>query len=102
MSSLRDSPAGSLDRGNLAIDDTDRAVGVRCHNRVMGSDDKGFAGLLAQVGDEFEDILTIFGIQVTRRLIGNHKSRVGSQRPRNRDALLLATGELVRAVRQAM
>src|SRR5579885_564869 len=61
----------------------------------MGSDDEGLARLRAQIGDELEDILAVFRVQVARRLIGNHKGRVGRQRAGNGDALLLAAGKLV-------
>src|SRR5258707_7693771 len=99
---LRDSLTGSIDRGNLTIYDTNGAISVGCNNGIVGSDDESLARLLTQVRDEFEDIITILGIQVTRRLIGNHEGRVGCQRTRNRYSLLLATGELVGAMLQAM
>jgi hypothetical protein len=38
------------------------------------------------------------GVEVPRRLVGEHNLRLGGECPRNGNALLLATGELARVM----
>lgn len=68
----------------------------------MGSDNKRFAGLLTQIGNQFEDVLAVFRVQVSRRLISDNKGGVGCQGTRDSYALLLATGKLVGSMGETM
>ncbi len=47
-----------------------------------------------QPGQEVEDLGLAVGVQVARGLVGQHDGRARDDRPRDGDALLLATGEL--------
>src|SRR4051794_20094579 len=47
---------------------------------------------------QVEHALARFEVEVSGRLVGEKKHRIGEQRARDRDALLLATAELVREV----
>ena len=46
-----------------------------------------------------EDLLRRRAVEVAGRLVGDDQRRIGDQRARDRDALLLAAGQLVRVVR---
>src|SRR5258708_2011679 len=68
----------------------------------MSSDDKCLTRLLTQECNKFEDVVAIFGIQISRWLISNHESWVSCQRTSNRYTLLLTSRKLVGAMLQAM
>src|SRR5438309_2168474 len=88
----------AIEFGDPAIDDADRAVRVRGDDRVVSGDDKGLAGLLAQLRNQLEHIFAVAGIEVAGWLVGDDQGGIGSQRPCAGYALLLATGELIGTV----
>jgi hypothetical protein len=51
-----------------------------------------------QFVEQREDLLRRVAVEVAGRLVGEHDCRRADQRPRDRHALALAAGELVRAV----
>ena len=60
----------------------------------MRNDDDRDAGFAVDVADEFQDGSGRFRIQRAGGFIAQQHVRVRSQRPRDRDALLLTAGEL--------
>ena len=48
----------------------------------MCSNDKGFPCLFAQVGDQFQHILAVFGVQVACWLVSDYKGWIGGQSTR--------------------
>ncbi len=69
---------------------------------VVGDHDDRLAELVDGGAQEGEDLATRAGVQVARRLVGEDEVRPGDERAGHGDALLLTTGELARAVRQAV
>ena len=69
---------------------------------VVGDHDDGLAELVDGGAQEGEDLATRAGVEVARRLVGEDQIRPGSQGAGDGDALLLATGELTRAMGQAV
>src|SRR5258706_7631360 len=49
-----------------------------------------------EVGKEFHDFVTMGGVEITCRFIGEDELRLSDDRTGNRDALLLPAGELLR------
>ena len=60
------------------------------HNRLLE--------LLVQAVEQVHDLAGGHLVQVSRRLVGNKDRRVGDDRARDRDTLLLASGKLLRIV----
>ncbi len=58
----------------------------------MGHDQDGLAQLAIELIDQRQYFLAGGPIEVARRLIGNDQRRVGNQRARDRNALLLTAG----------
>ena len=69
---------------------------------VVGDHDDRLAELVDGGAHEGEDLAAGAGVEVARRLVGEDEVRPRGQRPGDGDALLLTTGELARAVRQAV
>ena len=84
-----------VDLGNSAIDDTNSAIRVGGHDWIVGGDDKGLAGLLAQFSDELEHIFAVAGIEVAGWLVSNHEGGIGCQGTGNRYTLLFAARKLI-------
>ena len=69
---------------------------------VMRHQDRGQSVARMHSLDERKDPVRGRGIQISSRLIGQQHSRVGHQRPSQRNALLLAAGKLSRLVFRAV
>ena len=94
------SPAPSCTiRPSLRHDD---AVGHRGGVRVVRDHHDGLAEVVDRVPQQAQDLVGRLGVQVAGRLVGEHHRRAVDQRTRHGDALLLAAGQLGRAVRQAI
>jgi len=63
---------------------------------IVGGHDQGSASAGMEVDQQIENSRTRHGVQVAGRLVGEEQRRVDDQRPRNRDPLLLTTGQLRR------
>ena len=87
---------------DLAVGEEEHAVGDRRGVRVVGD----HHGRLAEVGDhaaqEREDLAAGARVEVAGRLVGEHDRRPRDERAGDRDALLLAAGELGRAVAEPL
>ena len=80
---------------DLAVGELDHAPAHLVHHRhVVGGDQHRRAGLVDPV-DQLHDPDRGLGIEVAGRLVGDQQRRVVDERARDRDALLLAAGELV-------
>jgi hypothetical protein len=66
----------------------------------VGHHDHRLAQALDDVADQGEDLATGVGVQRAGRLVGEEDIRACDERPGDRDALLLAAGELGRAMAQ--
>ena len=71
-------------------------------DRVVGDHDDRLAELVDRAPQQPEDLLRGRGVEVAGRLVGEDHRRLGGERARHGDALLLAAGELGRAVRAAV
>ena len=60
---------------------------------LVGYHDHGLTGFI-QALENFHDVLARFGVEVTRRLVGQDQLRVGDQSTGASDSLLLAAGKL--------
>ena len=58
--------------------------------RIVRHHHDGFAELEIQAVEQFEDVCRRLPVQIAGRLVGDHQQRVGHQRARDRDSLLLA------------
>ena len=76
------------------------AVGVRGRDRVVGDHDDGLAELADAVAQQAEHLRAGAGVEVAGRLVGEDDLGPGDQRPGDGDPLLLAAGQLRRAVPQ--
>jgi hypothetical protein len=72
------------------------------HRRVVGRDDRGDLLGPDDRPQELHDHVPGVGIELARRLVGEEEARLVRQGPGEGDALLLAAGELVRAVPRAI
>ena len=70
--------------------------------RVVRDHDDRLAELAVQPVEQAQDLLAGRAVEVAGRLVGDDQRRVGDDRARDRDALLLAAGELVRIVVHAV
>jgi hypothetical protein len=89
-----------LPRGSSTIDDSpvlqeDDPVGVGGDARVVGDDDHRPPPVVGHLAQQPGDLFRRVGVQVARRLVGQHQGRVGHQGAGHGHALLLAAGELV-------
>src|SRR5215217_3979398 len=62
--------------------------------RVRHLDDR--RSPLVQFAEQLHDLLALAGVQVARRLVGEDYLRIGDDRPRHRDELLLTARQLIR------
>ena len=67
----------------------------------MRHDDERGPTFAVEIEEEVEDLPRGCGIEVARGLIGEDEAGLEEERARDRDALLLAAGELPRLVREA-
>src|SRR5207249_6712591 len=73
------------------------APAVRGDIGLVGDHDDGLPELVEPLEDR-EDLRARVGVEVPRRLVRENHRGIVEQRPRDRDALLLSTGELAGAV----
>ncbi len=78
---------------DLAVVESDPAVGESRHLGIVGDHDNGVA-LVMQVGQQVGDDLLVGGVKVSSGLVGQQDGRVIDESPGDADALLLAAGEL--------
>ena len=86
-----------LDLVDLSIGEMDHALGVFGGDRIVCHHDDGHA-LLVQGAQEVQDLAPGVTVEVAGRFIGDDQDRIVDQRPRDRHALLLSTGEFLRLV----
>ena len=92
--------AGALVAHDAALGDLDHAPAHAVdHRLVVRRDDDRRAGAVDPV-EQLHDPDRRLGIEVAGRLVGQQQRRVVDERARDRDALLLAAGELVGIVVQ--
>jgi hypothetical protein len=84
----------------LAVADEHHAVGDRGRQRVVGDHQRRLAELVDHRPQELEDLSARARVEVAGRLVGEHDRGPRHERARHRHPLLLAAGELARAVRE--
>ena len=95
-------------RGRLAVvhdppvGEHQQAVGERGGVRVVGDHHDRLVEVVDGVAQQFEHVVGGLRVEVAGRLVGEHDRRARDQRARDGDALLLAAGQLGRAVVQAV
>jgi 2-keto-3-deoxy-galactonokinase len=70
--------------------------------RVVGDHHGRLAERVDRVAQQGEDLAAVVESRLPGRLVGEHHARARDERAGHGDALLLAAGELGRAVRQAL
>ena len=71
-----------------------RALGVLRRLRIVRDHDDRLLELAVEPLQQIERLLRVLRVEVTGRLVGDDDGRVGDDGTRDRDALLLAAGEL--------
>ena len=89
-----------LQLDDLPVPKRHAAVHARGDVHVVGRDDDGEPGGAHQLGQRVEHVLGGARVEIAGRLVGQQDARRVGDRARDRDALLLAAGELRRAVRR--
>lgn len=79
-----------------AIVEGENAVGPVEGCVIVGRHEKGRIGVADEVGQEGQDVLSGFEIEVARGLVGKNQERVVHQGASDSHPLLLATGEPIR------
>ena len=82
--------------GEKAVADLQDAVGDRADLRVVRDDEERAVLLLGQRAEHLEDLAADLRVEVRGRLVGEQDRRLARQGPGDRDALLLAAGEIAR------
>jgi hypothetical protein len=85
-----------------SIDQDDQPVGVGGRVGVVRDHDDGLAELVGRPAQELEQIGGGLGIQVAGRLVGEDDRRLVDEGPGDRNALLLAAGELGGPMRETV
>jgi hypothetical protein len=88
--------------GEHALLELHDAVRLRRSLRIVCHHDDRLADFAIQTIEESQYLLRGGAIEIAGRLVGDDDRRVGDERTRNRDALLLAAGELIRIVIHAI
>ena len=73
-----------------------------CKRQVVGGDQGGQLVLPVQSRDQFKNQFSGASVEIAGRLIGQQHLRLGDERPRQRQPLLLASGKLARAMMPAL
>ena len=84
----------------LAVGQEHDEVRIRGGERVVGDHDDRLAMLVDGAAQELEHLRRGVRVEVAGRLVGEDQLGPADQRSRTRDPLLLAAGQLARAVRQ--
>ena len=82
---------------DLAVAESDLALGEGCHFRIMRDHDDGVSGCVEFAEDVDYDLL-ICGVEVAGRLVGEQDRRVVDESAGDADALLLSAAEFARQV----
>src|SRR5262245_4752733 len=82
---------------HLAVLQAHDALAVRCHVRLVRNDDDGLS-VVVQLVEQREDLDAGLRVEVARRLVSEKDRRVRDERARDRNALPLAAGQLIRQV----
>ena len=99
MRSRTDSGVGAMDLvDDAAVGEEDDPVGVAGRHRVVGHHHDGLAELAHGLPHEREDLGAGAAVEVPGRLVGEDDLGPAGEGPGHGDALLLAAGELARAV----
>ena len=85
-------------RHEHALVEMQRALGARRRVRIVRHHDDGLALVAIERLQQIEDLVARLAIEVARRLVAEQQRRVGDDRARDADALLLAARELARIV----
>ncbi len=85
--------ARALVLDDLAVAQPDHALGLRGDVGLVGDQDHR-ASFEVQTGENPKHVLGGVRVEVARRLVRQNQRRIGHDRARHRDALLLAPGEL--------
>ena len=80
-----------------AVGEIEHAIRIGRGERVVGHHHHGLAERVDDVAQQVEDLAARAGVQRAGRLVGEHHLRAREQRAGDRDALLLAAGQLARA-----
>ena len=64
------------------------------HALAVGHDDEGRAAGAVHLEEKLRDLVTRRGIEIARRLVGQHEGRIQHQGPGDGDPLALTSGEL--------
>ncbi len=73
-------------------------LGARRGVRIVRHHDDGLALLLIQRLQQIEDLIARLAVEVAGRLVAQQQRRIGNDRARDADALLLTAGQLARLV----
>jgi hypothetical protein len=95
MAGLR---GAALVAGDEAVHQAHGAVGVGGHVGLVGDHHHGDALVAVEGGQQVHDLAAAGGVEVAGGLVGEEQRGPGDQRPGDRHPLLLAAGELGRAV----
>lgn len=87
---------------DFPVDQEHGTIGVRGGNRVVGDHDDGLLQIINGAAHEIENFGAGGGIQISGGLIGKDDFRVGRQRPRHCNTLLLTAGEFAGAMTGAV
>ena len=87
---------------DLSVGEYDGTVGVGGGHRIVRDHDDGLAKLVDRTLQEAEHFGAGNGVEVAGRLVSEHQLRLGNQRAGDGHALLLATGQFIRSVVQAL
>src|SRR5258708_2798261 len=82
----------------MAVADHEDTIGVRRGPRVVGHEDDGLATLLARPPEGIEELAAVGVVEVARWLVREEDRRPRDEGAGDRDPLLLAGRELVRAM----
>ena len=80
-----------------AVTEHDEPVGHRRGLLIVGDHDHRLAEVVDGAAQQLEHLGRGLGVEVAGRLVGEDDRRARDERPRDRDALRLAAGELARA-----
>ena len=89
------------EHARVSVAQGDRLVGLRGQLRIVRDEHDGGLAAAVDVDQEIDDLVAGAGVEVPGRLVGQQDRGLVRERPRDRDALLLAARELRRIVMAA-